>query len=135
MSFVEQEDILQMFEGLIKHLFKTIKNIDIQYDFPKMTYADAMKYYGSDKPDIRFDMKFVELKEAVSGNDFVVFDSAEYVGGICAKGCASYTRRQIDELTDFVKRPQIGAKGWFISVARMMVHSGLLLISFILKMI
>ena len=111
MSFVEQEDILQMFEGLIKHLFKTIKNIDIQYDFPKMTYADAMKYYGSDKPDIRFDMKFVELKEAVSGNDFVVFDSAEYVGGICAKGCASYTRRQIDELTDFVKRPQIGAKG------------------------
>ena len=76
-----------------------------------MTYADAMKYYGSDKPDIRFDMKFVELKEAVSGNDFVVFDSAEYVGGICAKGCASYTRRQIDELTDFVKRPQIGAKG------------------------
>ena len=111
MSFVEQEDILQMFEGLIKHLFKTIKNIDIQYDFPKMTYADAMKYYGSDKPDIRFDMKFVELKEAVSGNDFVVFDSAKYVGGICAKGCASYTRRQIDELTDFVKRPQIGAKG------------------------
>jgi len=100
-----------MFEGLIKHLFKTIKNIDIQYDFPKMTYADAMKYYGSDKPDIRFDMKFVELKEAVSGNDFVVFDSAEYVGGICAKACASYTRRQVDELTDFVKRPQISAKG------------------------
>jgi len=111
MSFVEQEDILQMFEGLTKHLFKTIKNIDIQYDFPKMTYADAMKYYGSDKPDIRFDMKFVELKEAVSGNDFVVFDSSEYVGGICAKACASYTRKQIDELTDFVKRPQIGAKG------------------------
>jgi len=111
MSFIEQEDILKMFEGLIKHLFKTIKNIDIQYDFPKMTYADAMKYYGSDKPDIRFDMKFVELKEAVSGNDFVVFDSAEYVGGICAKACASYTRRQVDELTDFVKRPQIGAKG------------------------
>ena len=111
MSFIEQEDILKMFEGLIKHLFKTIKNIDIQYDFPKMTYADAMKYYGSDKPDIRFDMKFVELKEAVSGNDFVVFDSAEYVGGICAKACASYTRKQIDELTDFVKRPQIGAKG------------------------
>ncbi len=111
MSFVDQEDILATFEGLIKHLFKTIKGIDIQGDFPKMTYADAMKYYGSDKPDIRFDMQFVELKEAVSENDFVVFDSAEYVGGICAKDCASYTRRQIDELTDFVKRPQIGAKG------------------------
>jgi len=111
MSFVDQEDILATFEGLIKHLFKTIKGIDIRGDFPKMTYADAMKYYGSDKPDIRFDMQFVELKEAVSGNDFVVFDSAEYVGGICAKDCASYTRRQIDELTDFVKRPQIGAKG------------------------
>lgn len=111
MSFVDQEDILATFEGLIKHLFKTIKGIDIQDDFPKMTYADAMKYYGSDKPDIRFDMRFVELKEAVSGNDFVVFDSAEYVGGICAQECANYTRRQLDELTDFVKRPQIGAKG------------------------
>jgi aspartyl-tRNA synthetase len=76
-----------------------------------MTWADGMKYYGSDKPDIRFDMKFVELKEAVSGRDFVVFDSAAYVGGICAPGCASYTRKQMDELTDFVKRPQIGAKG------------------------
>ncbi len=111
MSFVDQEDILATFEGLIKHLFKTIKAVDIQDDFPKMTYADAMKYYGSDKPDIRFDMRFVELKEAVSGNDFVVFDSAEYVGGICAQECANYTRRQLDELTDFVKRPQIGAKG------------------------
>jgi aspartyl-tRNA synthetase len=76
-----------------------------------MTWADGMRYYGSDKPDIRFDMRFVELKETVSGRDFVVFDSAEYVGGICAKGCASYTRKQLDELTDFVKRPQIGAKG------------------------
>lgn len=111
MSFVEQEDVLYIFEGLTKHLFKTIKNIDIQGDFPRMTYADAIKYYGSDKPDIRFDMQFVELKEAVSGKDFVVFDSAAYVGGICAKGCASYTRKQLDELTDFVKRPQIGAKG------------------------
>lgn len=111
MSFVEQEDVLNIFEGLTKHLFKTIKNIDIQGDFPRMTYADAIKYYGSDKPDIRFDMQFVELKEAVSGKDFVVFDSAAYVGGICAKGCASYTRKQLDELTDFVKRPQIGAKG------------------------
>lgn len=111
MSFVEQEDVLNIFEGLTKHLFKTIKNIDIQGDFPRMTYADAIKYYGSDKPDIRFDMQFVELKDAVSGKDFVVFDSAAYVGGICAKGCASYTRKQVDELTDFVKRPQIGAKG------------------------
>ncbi|MDD2284633.1 MAG: aspartate--tRNA ligase [Paludibacter sp.] len=111
MSFVEQEDVLNIFEGLTKHLFKKIKNIDIQGDFPRMTYADALQYYGSDKPDIRFEMKFVELKEAVSGKNFIVFDSAEYVGGICAKGCASYTRKQIDELTDFVKRPQIGAKG------------------------
>lgn len=111
MSFVDQEDVLQIFEGLVKHLFKFVKNIDITEPFPRMTWADGMKYYGSDKPDIRFDMRFVELKEVVSGRDFVVFDSAEYVGGICAKGCASYTRKQLDELTDFVKRPQIGAKG------------------------
>lgn len=111
MSFVDQEDVLQIFEGMVKHLFKFVKNIDFNEAFPRMTWADGMKYYGSDKPDIRFDMKFVELKEAVSGRDFVVFDSAPYVGGICAPGCASYTRKQLDELTDFVKRPQIGAKG------------------------
>lgn len=111
MSFVEQEDVLQTFEGLIRHLFNYVKGIEFENAFPRMTYADAMKFYGSDKPDIRFDMKFVELKEAVSGKDFVVFDSASYVGGICATGCASYTRKQIDELTEFVKRPQIGAKG------------------------
>ena len=111
MSFVQQEDVLNTFEGLAKHLFKTIKGVEINEPFPRMTYADAMKYYGSDKPDLRFEMKFVELKEAVSGHDFLVFDSAEYVGGICAQGCASYTRKQVDELTDFVKRPQIGAKG------------------------
>jgi aspartyl-tRNA synthetase len=111
MSFVEQEDILNVFEGLTKHLFKTIKGVDIQGYFPRITYAEAIRYYGSDKPDIRFEMTFVELKETVSGKDFVVFDTAEYVGGICAKACASYTRKQIDELTDFVKRPQIGAKG------------------------
>ena len=111
MSFVEQEDVLQLFEGLSKHLFKYVKSLDFNGAFPRMTWHDAMKYYGSDKPDIRFDMKFVELKEAVSGHDFVVFDSAEYVAGICASGCASYTRKQLDELTDFVKRPQIGAKG------------------------
>jgi aspartyl-tRNA synthetase len=110
MSFVQQEDILNIFEGLTKHLFKTIKNIDLP-EFPRMSYADAVKYYGSDKPDIRFDMKFVELKDLTEGHNFSVFDSAEYVGGICANGCANYTRKQLDELTDFVKRPQIGAKG------------------------
>ena len=110
MSFVQQEDILNIFEGLAKHLFKTIKNIDLP-EFPRMSYADAMKYYGSDKPDIRFDMKFVELKDLTEGHNFSVFDSAEYVGGICAEGCANYTRKQLDELTDFVKRPQVGAKG------------------------
>lgn len=111
MSFVEQEDVLQIFEGMMKHLFKFVKDIDFPEPFPRMTWHDAMKYYGSDKPDLRFEMKFVELKEAVSGRDFVVFDSAAYVGGICATGCAAYTRKQIDELTEFVKRPQIGAKG------------------------
>ncbi len=111
MAFVDQEDVLQIFEGMVKHLFKFVKNIDFTYDFPRMTWADGMKYYGSDKPDIRFEMKLVELKEFVSGHDFVVFDSVNYVGGICAKGCAGYTHKQLDELTDFVKRPQIGAKG------------------------
>ncbi len=110
MSFVQQDDILQMFEGLTKHLFKTIKGIDLP-DFPRMSYAEAMKYYGSDKPDTRFEMKFVELKDLTKDREFVVFDSAEYVAAICAKDCASYTRKQLDELTDFIKRPQIGAKG------------------------
>ena len=111
MSFVEQEDVLNVFEGMAKHLFKYIKNIDFTEPFPRMTWADAMKYYGSDKPDIRFDMKFVELKDLTEGHNFVVFDSVPFVAGICAKGCASYTRKQLDELTDFVKRPQVGAKG------------------------
>lgn len=114
MSFVEQEDILNMFEGLIHHLFLNVKGIDIG-SLPRMTYADAMKYYGSDKPDIRFEMKFVELKgegvDLTSGKDFQVFDTADTVVGICVKGAAEYTRKQIDELTDFVRRPQIGAKG------------------------
>lgn len=110
MSFVQQEDVLNTFEGLTKHLFKTIKAIDIP-DFPRISYADAMKQYGSDKPDIRFGMQFTELKELTTGHDFAVFDAAEYVGAICAEGCAAYTRKQLDELTDFVKRPQIGAKG------------------------
>ena len=111
MSFVDQEDVLQIFEGLVKHVFKATRGIEFTEPFPRMPWADAMKYYGSDKPDIRFGMKFVELKDLTEGHDFVVFDSAEYVGGICAEGCASYTRKQIDALTDFVKRPQIGAKG------------------------
>lgn len=110
MSFVEQEDILNIFEGLTKHLFKTIKGIDIP-DFPRFSYSEAMKLYGSDKPDTRFGMTFNEIKDLTEGKNFVVFDSAEYVGAICAKGCASYTRKQVDILTDFVKRPQIGAKG------------------------
>ena len=110
MSFVEQEDILTLFEGLTKYLFKTIKNIDIP-DFPRLSYADAMKLYGSDKPDTRFEMPFVEIKDLTVGKNFGVFDNAEYVAAICAEGCASYTRKQLDELTDFVKRPQIGATG------------------------
>jgi len=110
MSFVHRDDILNMFEGLTKHLFKTIKGIELP-DFPRMSYADAMKYYGTDKPDIRFDMKLVELKDLTGGHGFGIFDASEYVGAICAEGCANYTRKQLDELTDFVKRPQIGAKG------------------------
>lgn len=111
MSFVEQEDVLNLFEGMAKHLFKYIKNIDFTEPFLRMPYSDAMKYYGSDKPDIRFGMRFVEIKDLTEGKNFVVFDSAEYVAGICAEGCASYTRKQLDELTEFVKRPQVGAKG------------------------
>jgi len=110
MAFVEQEDILNTFEGLIKHLFKTVKGIELG-DFPRMTYAEAMQRYGSDKPDIRFDMEFVYLKELTGGKDFVVFDQAEAVIGIVAPGASEYTRKQLDALTDWVKRPQIGAKG------------------------
>jgi aspartyl-tRNA synthetase len=111
MSFVEQQDILDTFEGLIKHLFKAIKGVDMGYDFPKMPYEDAMNNYGSDKPDTRFEMKFKDLTRLVQGKGFVVFDKVEYVGGICAEGCADYSRKQLDQLTDFVKKPQIGAKG------------------------
>ncbi len=110
MSFVTQEDIFDTFEGLVVHLFKTVKNVNV-IKLPRMTWADAMKYYGSDKPDIRFGMKFTELTDLVKGKDFKVFDEAELVVGINAKGCAEYTRKQIDELTDFVKKPQIGAGG------------------------
>ncbi len=110
MSFVEQEDILNTFEGLVNHLFKSVKGINLQ-KMDRMSYADAMKYYGNDKPDTRFEMKFVELNAVVKGKGFKVFDDAEIVIGICAKGAAEYTRKQIDELTEFVKKPQVGATG------------------------
>jgi aspartyl-tRNA synthetase len=112
MAFVEQKDIIETFEGLVKHLFQVLKpEVKLPAQFTQMTYADAMKYYGSDKPDIRFEMKFTELNELVKGKGFKVFDDAELVAGICAKGAAAYTRKQLDELTEFVKKPQIGAGG------------------------
>lgn len=111
MSFVEQDDVINLFEGMSKHLFKQLKGVEFDGPWQRMTWHDAMKYYGSDKPDLRFEMKFVELMDIMKGHGFGVFDSAEYIGGICAKGAASYTRKQLDQLTDFVKRPQIGAKG------------------------
>jgi aspartyl-tRNA synthetase len=111
MAFVDQEDILNTFEGLIKHLFKTCRNYEFNYEFPRMTYADAMEKYGSDKPDIRFDMSFVNLTSLAQGKDFAIFDNAELVLAITAKGCGEYTRKQLDALVDFVKRPQIGASG------------------------
>ena len=110
MSFISQEDIFNTFEGLIRHLFKTVKEIEIPV-MPRMSYAEAVKNYGSDKPDTRFEMKFVEFNDVVRGKGFQVFDQAELVVGIVATGCAGFTRKQIDELTEFVKRPQIGAKG------------------------
>jgi aspartyl-tRNA synthetase len=110
MAFVEQEDILNMFEGLIKHVFKTVKGIELG-DFPRMTYDDVLKIYGSDKPDLRFGMTFVELNDIAKNKGFKVFDDAELILAINAEGCSEYTRKQIDELTDWVKRPQIGAGG------------------------
>ncbi|RXF71597.1 aspartate--tRNA ligase [Arcticibacter tournemirensis] len=110
MAFIEQEDILNTFEGLIRHLFKAIKDIDIDA-VPRLYYQDAMRMYGSDKPDTRFGMLFTELNEIVKGHNFPVFDGAELVVGVNASGCAHYTRKQLDELTDFIKRPQIGATG------------------------
>ncbi len=113
MSFVEQEDIIETFEEMAKYLFKNVRNYDLgEQPFLRLPWIDAMRRFGSDKPDMRFGMEFVELMETLKGTgEFAVFNSAEYIGGICAKGCASYTRKQIDQLTDFVKSPQIGAKG------------------------
>ncbi|WP_184543974.1 aspartate--tRNA ligase [Mucilaginibacter sp. FT3.2] len=110
LSFITQEDILNIFEGLTRHLFTTVKGLDLG-DFPRMQYADAMRLYGSDKPDVRFGMQFVELNDIVKGKGFGVFDNAELVVGINAKGCASYTRKQLDEITEWLKRPQIGVTG------------------------
>ena len=112
MSFVTQDDVIELFEGMAKHLFKTLRGVDLgDTPFQRMPWAEAMKYYGSDKPDLRFGMKFVELMDIMKGHGFSVFDNAAYVGGICAEGAASFTRKQLDALTDYVKRPQIGAKG------------------------
>ena len=112
MSFVEQEDIINLFEGMAKHLFRTLRGVELTEPFPRMPWSEAMRLYGSDKPDTRFGMTFVELMDVLKGTgEFSVFNDAAYIGGICATGCASYTRKQIDQLTDFVKRSQIGAKG------------------------
>jgi len=110
MAFVEQEDVLQMFEGMVKYVFKKVRGIELG-DFPRMSYADCLKYYGNDKPDLRFGMKLIELSDVVKGKSFRVFDDAGYVVGIVAEGCSEYTRKQTDELTEWVKRPQIGAGG------------------------
>ncbi len=110
MSFVEEKDVLEMFEGLTKYVFKEVLDVEIN-DFPWMPYSEAMEKYGSDKPDIRFEMLLNDISEIVKGKGFSIFDSAEYIGAICAKGCAEYSRKQLDELTNWVKRPQVGAKG------------------------
>ena len=111
MTFVDQEDVLNTFEGLAKHLFRVVASYDYKDRFPRITYDDAIKYYGTDKPDLRFAMKIAEITQEVQGSGFKVFDDAGYVGGITAAGCAGYSRKQLDELTDFVKKPQVGAKG------------------------
>lgn len=112
MSFVEQEDVISTFEGMAKHLFKELRGVELTEPFPRMPWSEAMRLYGSDKPDTRFGMEFVELMDVLKGTgEFGVFNDAAYIGGICAEGCASYTRKQLDQLTDFVKRSQIGAKG------------------------
>jgi aspartyl-tRNA synthetase len=111
MSFIEQKDVLHTFEGLVKHLFKKVKSIEIPEAFPKITYEEAMNSYGSDKPDIRFGMHIKEITPLAQGKGFKVFDNAGYIGAVCAEGCGEYSRKQLDELTAFVTKPQIGAKG------------------------
>jgi len=111
MAFVERDDVLDAFEGLARHLFRSVKGVEIEGEFPKMPYTEAMSRYGNDKPDIRFGMEISELSGLVKGKGFQVFDSVEYVGGICAEGCADYSRKQLDALTDWVRRPQMGMKG------------------------
>ncbi|HEX2968452.1 MAG TPA: aspartate--tRNA ligase [Bacteroidales bacterium] len=111
MSFVERNDILETFEGLAKFLFRQVRGIDFSEPFKRLPYSEAIEFYGSDKPDLRFGMRFSEITDIVKGKNFAVFDSAEYIGGICASGCSEYTRKQTDELTEFVKKPQTGAKG------------------------
>jgi aspartyl-tRNA synthetase len=113
MSFVERADILDTFEGLAKYLFKQIRGIEFREPFMKLSFNDAMENYGTDKPDLRFDMKFTSLNAIAKGHDFAPFDTSDYIGGLCAKNCSGYTRKQLDELTEFVRRPQIGAKGLF----------------------
>ena len=111
MAFVDRDDVLDTFEGLTTHLFKFVKNIEFADAFPRMSYADAMTYYGCDKPDLRFDMRFVDITTAAKGKGFGVFDNSDYIGGVCATGCSEYSRKELDALTDFVKKPQIGAAG------------------------
>lgn len=111
MSFVERDDILNTFEGLAKYLFRQIKGVEFSEPFKKLAYSEAMEYYGSDKPDLRFAMRFTDLTRIVKGHDFAPFDTSEYTGGICATGCSEFTRKQLDELTEFVRKPQVGAKG------------------------
>ena len=111
MSFVERNDILETFEGLAKYLFRQIQGVEFNEPFIRLQYNEAMECYGSDKPDLRFGMKFVDITGITKGHNFAVFDSSEYIGGICAEGCSEYTRKQVDELTEFVRKPQIGGKG------------------------
>ena len=111
MSFVEQEDILNTFEKLAKHLFKEIKGLDLNFDFPRMPYSEAMEFYGNDKPDTRFEMKINDVTKIVKTKEFAIFNNAEYIGGICVDACANYSRKQLDKLTKLVQTPQIGAKG------------------------